>query len=486
MNPLIIIPGITGSKLFIDKEQVWVDFDIIGGKDLKKIILDVPQFPLECEKCLNDIENSPYCDYEKHEAEVKHDFSGFTQDLLILNLFGKNPFVKLDAFLQKLGYSTDSQGKKQNVFVFTYDWRICNRISAKKLSEFIEAKKKEGTIKKNEKIDIIAHSMGGLVARDYIENIDRTNAVEKLITLGTPNNGSVSAFQTLINAVSIPTVPLDILKKFTRSVPSLYQLLPNFGFCYDPDTKESIVDIYKMVDWLPKEYIGMLETRGFNNVLKDGTRVKYFSIIGYSIPTQNRTLKTKTNYIFEKGFSLDGDGTVLNQSAALENSSKYYVKGVHGDLPGNQDAFEILKGLLQDKEVTKFRTKEVKSPFIKDQERVARTELYTTEIIVFPETFPIAGANVNAKAWLYNSDSPGKPIDYEKPYQENKYMLPNYEQSKKEKKAIYTIKFNLKDKGIYKIGVFGGGQLPKSMPIPPSSPSGRQLNKKVEFFVLRI
>lgn len=39
------------------------------------------------------------------------------------------------------------------------------------------------------KVVIIAHSMGGLVARDYIRNYDGKNKVEKLINIGTPNHG---------------------------------------------------------------------------------------------------------------------------------------------------------------------------------------------------------------------------------------------------------------------------------------------------------
>jgi pimeloyl-ACP methyl ester carboxylesterase len=40
------------------------------------------------------------------------------------------------------------------------------------------------------RVDIIAHSMGGLVARDYIEGADYIGGVDRLIMLGTPNGGS--------------------------------------------------------------------------------------------------------------------------------------------------------------------------------------------------------------------------------------------------------------------------------------------------------
>jgi pimeloyl-ACP methyl ester carboxylesterase len=40
------------------------------------------------------------------------------------------------------------------------------------------------------KLDVLAHSMGGLVARDYIERDDYAGGVDHLIMLGTPNAGS--------------------------------------------------------------------------------------------------------------------------------------------------------------------------------------------------------------------------------------------------------------------------------------------------------
>ena len=40
------------------------------------------------------------------------------------------------------------------------------------------------------KLDIIAHSMGGLVVRDYIEGNDYAGGVDRLIMVGTPNGGS--------------------------------------------------------------------------------------------------------------------------------------------------------------------------------------------------------------------------------------------------------------------------------------------------------
>lgn len=45
----------------------------------------------------------------------------------------------------------------------------------------------------SEKVVIVAHSMGGLVSRNYIHNMDGDKRIAKLITLGTPHHGTTIA-----------------------------------------------------------------------------------------------------------------------------------------------------------------------------------------------------------------------------------------------------------------------------------------------------
>lgn len=63
-----------------------------------------------------------------------------------------------------------------------------------RLKELIETVKfKTG----KEKVNIIAHSMGGLVARRYLQIFDKEDAVNKLILIGTPNEGVVGRIADL-------------------------------------------------------------------------------------------------------------------------------------------------------------------------------------------------------------------------------------------------------------------------------------------------
>ena len=59
--------------------------------------------------------------------------------------------------------------------------------AARRLQRFIEHVK----VREDELVvDIVAHSMGGLVARWYIERLDGAHHVERLVTIGTPHHGT--------------------------------------------------------------------------------------------------------------------------------------------------------------------------------------------------------------------------------------------------------------------------------------------------------
>ena len=83
------------------------------------------------------------------------------------------------------------------LFPAPYDWRLpVNQIVSFYLSQVVQdARRLSGS----KKVDIIAHSMGGLVARAYIQDsrrfaTDQDVDVGKLAMLGTPNLGAVKAY----------------------------------------------------------------------------------------------------------------------------------------------------------------------------------------------------------------------------------------------------------------------------------------------------
>lgn len=136
-------------------------------------------------------------------------------------------------------------------FQFDYDWRQDNVANARRLMAFMREKRayvqgeyarRFGVLDAPVKFDIAAHSMGGLVARYAMLyggadlpadgslpslTYEGAGLIARLIQIGTPNGGSVDAFRVLVDGRDfgspiVPTYSPAILGTF----PSLYQLLP--------------------------------------------------------------------------------------------------------------------------------------------------------------------------------------------------------------------------------------------------------------------
>ena len=100
------------------------------------------------------------------------------------------------------------------------------------------------------KVDIIAHGMGGLAARWYIEKGDGRESVRKLIMLGTPNEGSVYFLEKrrseelalnlwkLVGALAgVPTFGFHIPAEADE------QMIPNSDFINALNTEHSYTDV---------------------------------------------------------------------------------------------------------------------------------------------------------------------------------------------------------------------------------------------------
>ncbi len=118
----------------------------------------------------------------------------------IMGSWGKS-FSK-ELFLDPIFHTYDSlinslveNGLREDVdyFTFPYNWMQDNHQSAIQLKYFIDK------IKINtgaDKVNIVAHSMGGIVTRDYAESSNYENDIDKIIFLGTPHLGSPSSYIT--------------------------------------------------------------------------------------------------------------------------------------------------------------------------------------------------------------------------------------------------------------------------------------------------
>jgi hypothetical protein len=73
------------------------------------------------------------------------------------------------------------------------------------------------------KLIFICHSMGGLVARWFLEVLGGRDVTRSLITIGTPYQGSVNALDAIVNGLSLGVGPIGIsISELVRS-PIIHQ-----------------------------------------------------------------------------------------------------------------------------------------------------------------------------------------------------------------------------------------------------------------------
>jgi pimeloyl-ACP methyl ester carboxylesterase len=158
-------------------------------------------------------------------------------------------------FIENMTEEQDTPGfhpytKDADFFTFWYDWRQeIATVTAPQLGQALEQfarihEEKTGIPAPDTKFVLVAHSMGGLVARTFLsENPRWADRIAAMYLVGTPNLGSVKAIQTVVvgpgglkeNAINFPESLLNLLpsnvdanltKLVAISRPSLYELLP--------------------------------------------------------------------------------------------------------------------------------------------------------------------------------------------------------------------------------------------------------------------
>jgi pimeloyl-ACP methyl ester carboxylesterase len=163
-------------------------------------------------------------------------------------------------------------GDHDTFYVFAYDWRRDNVANARELVQRMQ-RLKDRLQRPDLKFNIVAHSMGGLIARyaamygdadlppDDVAIRPTWNGaahIGKIVMIGTPNEGSADAFATLVEGYSITEglrrrVPL--LNKLTAEdaarTPSVFQLLPHRSAAtfLDENLKPLPLDLYDPQVW---------------------------------------------------------------------------------------------------------------------------------------------------------------------------------------------------------------------------------------------
>jgi pimeloyl-ACP methyl ester carboxylesterase len=232
-----------------------------------------------------------------------------------------------------------------------FDWRADLQTLARALSRSIE---KSGA----RKVHIVAHSMGGVVARVALAN-DRERRIQKLVQLGAPNHGSFAVVQAL--RAAYPTVrkiaALDhhnTTEQLARAVfltlPGLYQMIPSALSADEPN-------LFDPAQWPQDDLVpdATMLARAYKIRSRMPPPDERCAVI---VGTHQETVTSLRvgNDGFEYSIRRDGDGTVPLSRALWEGADTWFVQENHGALTNNNEVLAALTGILKEGQTARLST----------------------------------------------------------------------------------------------------------------------------------
>ncbi len=171
--------------------------------------------------------------------------------IIIPGILGSFDFFgeqRLDPFLHTYDYlyetfELNGYNPEQKLFAFPYEWRDSNIDNAQKLKIKIDEIKQANNWPK---VDIVAHSMGGLLAREYIESEYYGNDVDQLITLGTPQKGAPKDYLTWEGG-KMASSKFDFLAMFMEDIFRAESLKKGFTNIFDYVRNRPILSVQELL-----------------------------------------------------------------------------------------------------------------------------------------------------------------------------------------------------------------------------------------------
>jgi pimeloyl-ACP methyl ester carboxylesterase len=350
-TPVLIVPGLLGTEMEDGNTLLWAD-----------II-----------RMVNPLNNDSFMDPLSFNADLTPSDS---------NVFVSDVIKKLETALGLVNYNYadglinefTNQGYVENrdLFTFPYDWRY--GVSGKYLdgttNADLLAAKIQDILKQtgSDKVDIVAHSLGGLIVKEYAMEHPADNHIGKAVFVGVPNTGSLVAVKALIQGDNFGVLGLSDseMKKISANLPASYDLLPsqeyynNAGsfvslidntaddslgaFSVSENTKKTDLDYIQFKSFLTGEHslnsqalanAENLHTPNFDNFDLRTAGIDLYAIDGCKTGTVSNFQEAKTKNILGQettgynsvGFNV-GDGTVPLESATnlpISQGNKYYA-----------------------------------------------------------------------------------------------------------------------------------------------------------------
>lgn len=256
------------------------------------------------------------------------------------------------------------------VLPFYYDWRQQVPQNSGVLGQFINAQ-----VVNREKVNLVGHSMGGLVSRAYLEENGNNNKLSKLMTVGSPHQGSVLAYPAwsageVWEDNFLTKVAMTILLKrcggifgnnretIRQIAPSTQNLLPTFDYLRDKKTGQikPVSQMSAKNNWLPTDNfsppffgttVGTLSGRGYQTI--------------QTIDVKPRSKKDEKKGNWEDGIPsnrnkvTEGDGTVLTSTSQVDGATNKVITQTHSGLVASNEGIQEILNFLSGSNIQALR-----------------------------------------------------------------------------------------------------------------------------------
>jgi pimeloyl-ACP methyl ester carboxylesterase len=212
--PVVIVPGILGSELVgADGRRLWLNLrNALGHHDLS-----LPFAPVV------------------GAAEDLRPGGLVGIGTMLPRVFGFTEYADLLDLLASAGFHRHGRVGPRTCHVFTYDWRRDLAATARLLGQRLDALADQAG-DPDLRVNVIGHSMGGLVARHYLRYGGEpgdgpvtwagTRRIRSLVLVATPNEGSIAALDAILNGSRVGLSYTTLAASVVARMPSIYQLLP--------------------------------------------------------------------------------------------------------------------------------------------------------------------------------------------------------------------------------------------------------------------
>ncbi len=236
--------------------------------------------------------------------------------------------------------------------IHDYDWRLGIDDLGRAFADRLRAEAANSLM-------IVAHSMGGLVARAALAQ-PGLEAVRRVILMGTPNFGSFAPVQALRGTYAVVRKIARLVKATSaeamagqvfNTFPSLYHMLPVAGRTGNPD----LFDPSQWPQSGPQPKADLLRAaRSLNSRLAQPDE-RFAVIVGVGEETVTAVSRRNDEFVYT--ITRRGDGTVPAVSGELPGAVTHYASVAHSELTRDREVAAAVIDLLSDGKTARLPTR---------------------------------------------------------------------------------------------------------------------------------